>query len=378
MIVSDYKTGGAGSVALKTSEILSSHGYIINYIWGIDHFKFSIFNYLCNVKAYKLLMKELSNHRPDIIMIHNIDNILSPLVLLAIKNYKKNYNVKVIFTVHDYHIISPINSLSYYSGVHKCFFNEPPTILSMLTKKLDRRGYLYGLIRLLQWYPYYRFIGLRNIIDYFICPSEFMASKVENHFPEEKVKLIKNPVKFNAAMSDITNDNIIRITFTGRLTQDKGIYPFLKSLASINSEKKIIINLIGDGEHKDKIENINIPSWLKINLFGKRDSNFVKDTLLASDYVLLPSLCYENAPLTLVEGVFLGCKIITMNYGGMREIAIKFNDSVLLDDLSPSSIYHMIEKINKKKPCCQVERQSFFDDYSESNYINKLSPLIMS
>ncbi len=86
------------------------------------------------------------------------------------------------------------------------------------------------------------------------------------------------------------------------------------------------------------------------------------------------SLCYENAPLTLIEGVFAGCKILTMNYGGMAEIANKLDDSILMDDFSSTSIQMVLEKLNTNKEK-QATLNDFYLDYSNDSYISKVEKL---
>ncbi|WP_140205916.1 glycosyltransferase, partial [Vibrio parahaemolyticus] len=79
----------------------------------------------------------------------------------------------------------------------------------------------------------------------------------------------------------------------------------------------------GEGPNFHKILQLSQDRKLKFNIsvLGYLPIEQVREVLIESDYVLLPSIVYENAPLSLVEGVFCKCDIITMNYGGMKEIA---------------------------------------------------------
>ncbi|WP_305809894.1 glycosyltransferase [Photobacterium kishitanii] len=124
----------------------------------------------------------------------------------------------------------------------------------------------------------------------------------------------------------------------------------------------------------EKLVDILKAQNITIVLHGLQKFEIVKSIFENSTYVLLPSLCYENAPLTLIEGVFAGCKILTMNYGGMAEIANKLDDSILMDDFSSTSIQMVLEKLNTNKEK-QATLNDFYLDYSNDSYISKVEKL---
>ncbi|SKC32211.1 Glycosyl transferases group 1 [Photobacterium piscicola] len=379
LVISDHRGGGAGHVATQSGLLFSDQGYNVDYIFGDDYFKFNAVGYCCNYSAIDIIRKKLAISKPEIILIHNFDHLWSPFFLVEINKYKEKTGAKVIMTVHDYHIVSASNSLSYYENTEKKFFKDPPSFKQLVTKKLDRRSYIYGLARLVQWYPYYSVLNLQKTFDHFMCPSEFIYKQVVKRFDPSIVSVVHNPTSATISSCQLDNDDVV-ITFAGRLSKDKGIYDFIKSIADskLVSPKHITINIIGKGPYFDDIERL--VDTLKeqnitIVLHGLQKFEIVKSIFENSSYVLLPSLCYENAPLTLVEGVFAGCKVLTMNYGGMVEIADKLNLSILMDDFSPKSIQFVFDNLNTKKEE-QSTLDKFYQDYSNDNYISKVKEII--
>lgn len=379
LVISDHRGGGAGHVATQSGLLFSDQGYNVDYIFGDDYFKFNAVGYCCNYSAIDIIRKKLAISKPEIILIHNFDHLWSPFFLVEINKYKEKTGAKVIMTVHDYHIVSASNSLSYYENTEKKFFKDPPSFKQLVTKKLDRRSYIYGLARLVQWYPYYSVLNLQKTFDHFMCPSEFIYKQVVKRFDPSVVSVVHNPTSATISSCQLDNDDVV-ITFAGRLSKDKGIYDFIKSIADskLVSPKHITINIIGKGPYFDDIERL--VDTLKeqnitIVLHGLQKFEIVKSIFENSSYVLLPSLCYENAPLTLVEGVFAGCKVLTMNYGGMVEIADKLNLSILMDDFSPKSIQFVFDNLNTKKEE-QSTLDKFYQDYSNDNYISKVKEII--
>ena len=376
-IVSDYNTGGAGHVAKASGEIFKSKGIDIEYLFGNEYFKKGILSYLFNSNAYYIVFKKIVELKPDVIMLHNFDNLLSPLILRAFIKYKKNNpNVKVIFTVHDYHMVSASNSLTYYNCGNKFFFENVPSFIDLINNNIDKRSRLHSTARIIQWYFYYYILNYSNVIDAFFCPSKFIEDKVRFRYGSKTIKLVENPISFNKKIiRNEIDDDIIRIAFVGRLSVDKGIYSFL---TQVNKYAKLCNNniefiIIGGGEHYDDIQLLSskTPENIKITLCGQVDSEQVQLKLTSSDYILLPSIVYENAPLSLIEGISCGCKVITMNFGGMKEIGQSVPYSILMEDVSKESIVGLFSKINKHEYYTDDFLQSYICKFSNDSYFDK-------
>lgn len=381
LVITDHRTGGAGHVAEISGRLLERDDHNVEFFFACDYYKLNTINYIYNINASKKLGNIIYKLNPDVIMLHNFDNLLSPSILNAIKKYKNKNQVKVIMTIHDYHLISASNSLTYYKGGQKRFFNTIPSFWKLIYHQIDGRSYVHGLARIFQWYLSYRLFRYQNVLDVLICPSEYIFDKVETKFSSYNVKLIYSPNAFLPCLSNEISDDIVRIVFAGRLTKDKGIFDFLNSFVDekIVINKSIEIYIIGDGPDLKKIMRLSLflKDKITIKILGKLEHEYVKNHLKKADYVLLPSLCYENAPLTLIEGAFMRCKIITMNYGGMREIAQKLPSSILLNDFSTNSIMALVCKLSKITSKHDDIYHEFFELYSGANYMKKLSDLFL-
>lgn len=378
LIISDYSTGGAGHVAKITSELLNKSENDSKLIFGNKYFRFNFFGYIFNIKGYKLILRALSDLKPDVVMIHNYDNLWSPLILKAINNYKKKHNITVIFTLHDYHIVSASNSMTYYKNNKLMFFDSPPSIAELLINKIDRRNRLFGFARIVQWYAYYNFFKFDSVIDGYICPSEFMKSKLVQRHQNKRIEVLYNPSTFETVSPVISLGNVIKVVFAGRLTRDKGILKFLHLVneSKIELKRMIEVDIIGDGVDFKDINQLSLGTRtnLKINLHGVLPHSEVKDILKTADFVLLPSVVYENAPLSLIEGVFMGCHVITMNYGGMKEVGDQLPHSIMLDNLSTTEVSKVLNKLNSLSVLQSDEliRNSMIEKYSSSKYSSTL------
>ena len=89
------------------------------------------------------------------------------------------------------------------------------------------------------------------------------------------------------------------------------------------------------------------------------------------DAFVLPSCCYENAPLSIIEAVASGLYILTMNYGGMKELAQIVGNYYFINPLSPERLYGAFDFI--KKSGFHLPDLSLF---SEDTFKNILSEYI--
>lgn len=360
LIISDYRTGGAGQVAKLSGEILATQSYDVQYLFGIDFFKFNLMNYLLNINGFNIVSRKIESYKPDIVMLHNFDNLWSPFILKAIKKYKKtNSKVKVLMTLHDYHIISATNSLTYYEGSQINYFDKVPSFSELLKKRIDRRGRIHGYARILQWYLYYSVLNLNSTIDTFICPSKFIMNKCVQRYKEGNVKVIYNPTKFINSNKIKKVGASLKILFAGRVSKEKGILDFLKLIisSSVEIKRKIHFDIIGEGDLLDELKEVTEGSRSRIHVHGRKSHDFVESKLSTSNFVLLPSTVFENAPLSLVEGIFKGCNIITMNYGGMKEIGEQLTSSILLDELTQPSVDNMLKALDDFEDSSEYKKQ---------------------
>ncbi len=280
-------------------------------------------------------------------------------------------------TTHDYHVLAPNSGFTYFSWYKNKLIKikNNPTLFDIFTKKWDYRGIHYSIVKQLQWLYGYKIKKLDNVIDEFISPSEFLASFLKQKY-NQKVHLVRNPLPDipNKELSKKQFDqNFIALIFVGRVSEEKGLDNFLLKLSKVN-KVKYIFTIVGDGDQlnylKTLTKNLNIEEYIVFK--GRLTHHETLKEMKTQDVLILPSSWYENAPLSLVEGAMNGLKILTMNYGGMKEIAeICGNYYLLNEDMS-----------NLEKGLLSL-KDNQFTDYSNkinsiflaNNYIDRLKKI---
>ena len=193
-------------------------------------------------------------------------------------------------------------------------------------------------------------------------------------FQEDK---LKNRSSFRNEFN--LRDECIAIGIVGRLTAIKNQELFLKSIKEVmrNSKKLIKVFLIGDGEDKNKLQNLckelNMPFSNRYS-DGKNALVYftswrqdMEKVYAGLDIVALTSL-NEGTPVTLIEAQAANKPIIATDVGGIRDIIIE-NETGLLsksDDLK-GFVNNLVKLIDNDDLRDQLGRSGY------DNVINKFS-----
>lgn len=314
-----YEGGGAEAVFRDTLKVTEELGFK-NYTLCSDG-KVSVFSYVFSIKYFIKTIKKVIDIKPNIIHIHNYYHYLTPSILLALRFLKKKYCFKIIFTAHDYHIICPNSGLQYFKNNKRRNFNPDINNINM-TYVFDHRSIIHSELKKAQYKLNYSILKLNNVFDVIISPSEFLKNVLETYGIQQRIEVIRNPV--NEVVVETQKDNrsfdIINIVYMGRLSPEKGLEEFIKKL---NDEKIYNINfhLYGDGELKNKLINLENNENIKISLHGFMPRSKLIQEISKYDIFVLPSVWFENAPISIIEAAAAGLPILVPNYGGLKELA---------------------------------------------------------
>ncbi len=155
----------------------------------------------------------------------------------------------------------------------------------------------------------------RRYTDAFISISDQMSDYLKVNGISENVHLIKNGVakvnttKIGKAMG-----------FIGRLTEEKGIFEFIKTNYKIFKSKNLVI--AGDGPQYDQINKYIIDNKLKVNLMGKITNK--PDFYNQISVLVLPSRT-EVLPLVVLEAYSCGLPVVAFRLDSFKGLIEKEN-----------------------------------------------------
>lgn len=359
LLLNDFKVGGGAEIIfLKTYDVLKElgHNVDLNYCNEKLIAPTSVFAYIFSVKKCKALLDQLRKEKYDVIYLLNYAYAYSPSILWAIKRYKKsNSKVKVIYNAHDAHLICPNSGLMYFHKQNMCLLSQSSKVDDFLTKTLDHRGHLYSILKKTQWLLAYRLLKLHTVFDKILCPSVFLMDNIKNMYPKKDLYLLRNPLEINNHLVNEQKEKCksLKLIYFGRLSSEKGLNVLIEKMSELSDSFEF--HIYGDGPEKEKLNKliINLNAGVKIKLKGKLPWTDLMKILPHYHAFILPSSCYENAPLSIVEAATAGLHILTMGYGGMKELAQIVGNHCFIDPISSTSLHEAFQYVKNarfKKP----------------------------
>ena len=103
--------------------------------------------------------------------------------------------------------------------------------------------------------------------------------------------------------------------YCGRLSKEKGILNLVEAFSKIKNEQ---LYIAGTGPEEENIKKIIKQNNLKnIRMLGYLNKEKLKDVLRKSSFIILPSICYENSPYSIIEAQAIGKAVICSKIGGI-------------------------------------------------------------
>jgi len=330
-----YPKGGAETVFFNTIDLLLSFGHkVIPFALKNDKNKPSDYEeffvdypelsdsgfitklknvrrFIYNKSAAKQLEKIILKEKPDVAHIHLMFNGHSVSILPVLKKY----NIPIVLTAHDYRLICPAYTIT--NGKNQicelCLASQQ--YWHCITNKCSHGSLLNSTLLAMDSYFRKYFISPFNYIDHFIFVSNFSRNK---HIQANKLFESKSSQLYNfTSIKDLTEGDACNgnyVLFYGRISQEKGVSVLLdaaKQLPNLN------FKILGDGtllnDYKENASN-------NVDFLGFKSGKELVSYIKNARFVVVPSICYENNPMAIVEAMSLGTPAIGSNIGGIPEL----------------------------------------------------------
>lgn len=222
------------------------------------------------------------------------------------------------------------------------------------------------------------FLGVSDFISCNLCElSEKVASnKVLVHTLRNAIEVdyyqasreVRNKIRDDTRRElGIGKDKVI--IYCSRLSPEKGCYELIDAVSEINGVTLLIVG--GDSfssnrqtEYVVKLKNKAKKSKARIIFTGYVAHKDIRKYLFASDVAVIPSVCNEAAPLTLLEFRASGLPTIASRVGGIPEYAAKNTYLVSFDEKFVDNLRNSIIRA-----VSELDKYNFNDNLIESfNY----------
>lgn len=324
--------GGEDAVVEAEIELLRSRGHAVS-VYARDNAELASIGSasaacaaLWSMRTAREISACIREFRPDVVHAHNTFPLISPSLYWAAASAR----VPVVQTLHNFRLLCPQAMLLREGKVCEDCIGRLPW------RGVARRCYrgsaaesavLAGTIAAHRW------LGTWTTkVARYVALSEFCRHKfVDGGLPARKVVVKPNFCDVAAPSGAIASDAASRpFLFAGRLSPEKGIGVLA---AALERDDAIRVRIAGEGRSAALLARAS-----GATLLGALTAGQVRSEMQAALALVLPSICYENFPRTLVEAYANALPVIASGMGSMVELVRDGVTGLLFDPGSAADL----------------------------------------
>ena len=173
-------------------------------------------------------------------------------------------------------------------------------------------------------------------VDLFIAPSSFLAEKmIEFGLPGKRMVVSDNGMRTDLVLPfRRKRSTAVRFGYVGTLVAHKGLHVLLDAFRRLRS---------GARANRAELKIFGNPRWFPdyvkqlqamitadgVQFLGEFENTEVQEVFAELDVLVVPSLWWENSPITIHEAILTETPVIAANFGGMAEF-VKDEENGLL------------------------------------------------
>lgn len=388
-----YKRGGAETVFWEHNSLFKDHGWRVvpfsmqhprNHVseWSkyfVTEIEFGR-NYslvekmrkslsaIYSFEARGKLERLISAVKPDICHAHNMYHHISPSILSSLKKE----GIPVVLTIHDLKLACPAYNMLNKNGI--CERCAEGKIRNVITHTCMKGSFALSCVVFVESFLH-RLIGsYKHNVDRFIVPSRFYLQKFKEWgWDEKRFCQISNFVDPSAYAPNYSPGETF--VYFGRLSHEKGLTTLIKAATMAKARVQIIGSGSQEGELREFAEKVAAPVSFRGFLSGEK----LHEAIRYAGATVLPSECYENAPISILESYALGKPVIGALIGGIPEL-IRSDTGMTFQSGSAEDLAKVMRTFmgmahKSIREMGRNGRRLVESEYTRENYMNKIRTL---
>jgi glycosyltransferase involved in cell wall biosynthesis len=298
----------------------------------------------------------------DVAHFHNTFPLISPSAYYAVRRA----GIPVVQTLHNFRLIcagatlsrkglvceSCIERRSLLPGIaHACYRNSRPATAALSTMlAVHRAAGTY-----------------QRQVDTYIALSDFARSKfIEGGLPGDRVVVKPNFVSPDPGAGESQGGYAL---FVGRLAEEKGLGTLASAWRTVAG---LPLRVVGDGP-------LNDTAWPEgVTWLGAVARERVMALMQKATVLILPSTCYENAPLTIIEAFACGLPVIASNIGSLPEFVTHGRTGLLFRPGDPEDLARQMRRVLDHPEELRAMRANARREYEEKYTAERNYKMLMT
>lgn len=218
--------------------------------------------------------------------------------------------------------------------------------------------------------------------DVLVCPSELARKDLVSFHGITEGCVVLNPMLDRFKKNKrILLDNIIIISYLGRLDASKGVVDLIKAYKEYKmmvTNSKIILRIAGTGSQELKIKEL-VNNNSGIEYFGGLEYNSIDDYLNESHFTVIPSK-HDAFNVVGIESMMNQTPLLISNTTGLTDYLTDGKECFKFD-ANVASMVLLFERVesnfNTQEQMSIEARATFLDKFSMDIYCNTFAKLII-
>jgi glycosyltransferase involved in cell wall biosynthesis len=268
---------------------------------------------------------------PSVVHCHNTFPLVSPSAYYA----ARETGVPVVQTLHNYRLLCP-GALLFRNG-------QPCDVC--VGKAVPWRGVAHGCYRhdraasavVGGMVTLHRALGTwRDLVDVYIALSEFARQQfVRGGLAAERIVVKPNFLTSDPGVGEHRGRYVL---YVGRLSDEKGLPTLLDAWRRSSLRTRLALKVVGTGPLVSSEPTDSSVEWM-----GARTKDEVLALMRDAAFLVVPSVCYENFPMAIVEAFATGLPVMASGHGAMAEIIADEENGRLFRPGDPDDLAAVLE-----------------------------------
>lgn len=188
--------------------------------------------------------------------------------------------------------------------------------------------------------------NIDSLVDVVITPSNIMRSMyIANGFPQERLHSVVYGVDANRVEKS-PSDRKIRFGYIGRLHAAKGVNTLLEAFGKL-TDPDVSLSIFGPlpDEYSTDPLLLSAKRDSRIIFRGSVDQANVRQIHESIDVLVVPSVCYENAPIVVLEALAYGTPVVASDVDGIKQFVRHEVNGLIFERANPQSLQQALERL---------------------------------